>query len=242
MDNLNKRIEDLEKQIKALQSKIEDLSRNTEEKIRKPYTIAGGGRDRSQIRPIDISTGMGQLFGGSAVWNNTEADIPPYNAEPDTPTIGYNKHSHSRFSGGALIIDVLEFVQYVWGTITNKHSQQYWNPQPDIATEKNSNGERVNKIGKLNLVFNPDGGYDSKGKPIGTWGSPSYEIDVKKCYFVERVTEIDADNPTIGEIKKDSKKQEMKSYLYNEDTTKTAIKWDEDSQVWRFFAVYAPGE
>ena len=225
MDNLNERITDLENQIKALQSKIADLSKNTEEKLRKPYTIAGGGRDRSQIRPIDISTGMGQFFGGSAVWNNTESEIPPYNAEPDIPEVGYNKHSHSRFSGGALIVDVLEFVEYVWGTITNKHSQQYWNPQPDIAIAKNSNGEMVNKIGKLGLAFDAD---------TLEWMAKTGEIDIKKTYLVE----YDED----GNIATDDKGQQKKATLYNADETKTAIKWDEDSQVWRFFAVYAPGE
>ena len=34
----------------------------------------------------------------------------------------------------------------------------------------------------------------------------------------------------------------MKSPLWNEDTTKTSVIWDENSKCWRLLAVYAPTE
>jgi hypothetical protein len=236
--SLNKRILELENKVIFLESKLMDLSKNTEETYQPPISIVGGGRDRGQINPVDIKAGMGQIQGGSIIWNTSELGNPPANTEPAVPNEntgkGYNKHSHSHFSGGALIKDVLEIVEYdfVETPIVNKHSQQFWVTQPNIKKEINTNGEAVDKIGILDLVFNPD---------TQTWGTPAYEIDIKKCFLVERVTVVDGDNPTIGAIKVDSKGHEMKSPLYNEDTTKTSIVWDENAQVFRFYAVFAPG-
>jgi hypothetical protein len=228
--SLNTRIKELEDKIIELTSKVEDLSRNTEGTYKKPITVTGGGRDRGLISSVDIKTGMGQMLGGSIIWNTSELGNPPANVEPPVPdTItgkGYNKHSHSRFSGGALIKDVLEIVEYdfVATPVTNKHSQQFWVTQPQIKKEINTNGEQVDKIGLLDLIFNPD---------KGTWGVASYEIDVKKCFLVER--------DENGDIMLDSKGQEKKSLLYNPDTTKTSITWDESGNCWRLFSVYAPG-
>ena len=59
------------------------------------------------------------------------------------------------------------------------------------------------------------------------------EIDVKKCYLVEK--------DENGDIVLDSKGQEKKSPLYNADQTKTSIIWDESGNCWRFYAVYASG-
>jgi hypothetical protein len=223
---LNERISELEKEIIALKSKVNDLSKNTEEGAKPPVSIVGGGRDRSNIQSIDIKTGLGQIKGNAVIWNDSESKVPPINTSPTLPKEGFNKHSHSRYSGGALIKDVLEIVEYVWGTITNKHSQQFWQKEPEIAKDENS----VPKIGKLSLIFD---GITKR------WGSTAYEIDIKKCYLVEYSGIDDEGNPII---KKDSKGNNMKSLLFNEDKTKSSIVWDENGQCYRFYAVYAPGE
>jgi hypothetical protein len=228
------RIKALEDQITFLQSKIEDLSKNTEQKYPKPITVVGGGLSRGLISPVDINTGFGPISGNGIIWNNAELNTPPINAEPPLPTVGYNQHTHSRFSGGALIKDYLEIVEYdpIWfATITNKHCQQFWQTEPQIATDLNTNKQTVFKIGTLDLVFNPD---------TLTWGTVACEIDIKKCFFVQRRTE-DGDGQLAGDIQKDSKGNEMKGPLWNEDQTKSSIIWDEDSQVWRLYAAYSPG-
>ena len=222
---LNDQIRELQQKIKELENKIKDLSANTEEKYNKPTTQIGGIRSHGFNFPVDSKAGMGGMLGNSVLWNDSELKLPRIDQEPTSPTKGYNKHSHSRYSGGALIKDVLEIVEYVWGSIINKHSQGFWQTQPSIATEVNSNGETVEKIGKLDLVFNPD---------TGTWGIAALEIDVKKCYFVER--------DSNGDIALDSKGQQKRSPLYNSDTNKTSIVWDENGNCFRFYAVYAPGE
>jgi hypothetical protein len=234
--NLNQRIEQLEQIIKELQSKIIDLSSNVQEKTKSPYTISGGISSRGSQTPIDAKTGLGQVLGGHVIWNDSEV-VAPLNEEPLLPDVGYNKHSHSRFSGGALIKDVLEIVEYDWNSVTpsiiNKHSQQFFINQPAIKTELNTKEEAVKKIGTLDLVFNPDGGYDDLGNPKGTWGVATYEINVKKCYLIERDSE--------GNITLDSKGQQKKSLLYNADQNKTSVIWDESGNCWRFLAVYAEG-
>lgn len=236
--SLNNKIKQLEQKILELESKVKDLSKNTEETYKTPITIVGGNSDRSFNRPIDIKTGMSRLLGGGMVWNDTELTIPRSDQEPDIPTKGYNKHSHSRFSGGALIKGVIEIVEYVWESITNKHSQQYWQEEPEIATTVNSQGETVEKIGQLDLVFNAD---------TGKFGTPSYEVDVEKCYLVKRrtttVKDVNGDpipGQEVGDIKLDDKGNEMKSSLYSEDANKTSIVWDKNARVWRFYATYSP--
>jgi hypothetical protein len=223
---LNDKVKLLENEVAKLSAKILDLSKNTEETYKKPISIVGGTRDSSMNRAIDIRSGRVGNLGSPVLWNNTEINAI-YGTQPDDPTIGYNKHSHSRFSGGALIKDVLEIVELDWGSITNKHSQGFLKPEdfPAIVKAENTKGEQIDKIGLLDLVFNPD---------TGTWGCSAYEIDIKKCYLVER----DED----GNIALDSKGQEKKSLLYNEDQTKTCIVWDENAGCYRFYAAYAPGE
>jgi hypothetical protein len=223
--SINARIKELEDKIIALEAKTKDLSATTEQKYRTPVTIGGGSQAQGNTSSISISSGFGAIKGGPVLWNDKEINAP-YGTQPAIPTIGYNKHAHSRFSDGALIKDVIEIVEYEWGTITNKHSQGFLKPtdQPMIKKEQNTAKEQIDKIGLLDLVFNPD---------TKTWGCPAYEIDVKKCYLVER----DKD----GIIKKDSKGQEMKSPLYNSDTTKTSIVWDENGNCWRLYCAYAPG-
>jgi len=139
MASLNERIMELEMQVLELTTKLQDLSANTEQKYKNPTSIVGGLRDRSTIHPVDFSTGKSQEFGGSIIWNDSELVLPPTNTEPATPVKGYNKHSHSRFSGGALIKDCIEIVEYVWDSITNKDCPQFWQSQPKIKTSINTN-------------------------------------------------------------------------------------------------------
>lgn len=226
---VNERIKALEDQIKYLNAQILDLTSNRDTGYQSPTTVLGKNKDISLIRPIDPKSGLGRIYGNSLVWNTSEIGNPPLNAEPVNPEMvegakGYNKHSHSRFSGGALIKDVLEIVEYVWGSITNKHSQAYWNPEPQIKTYLNSKGEVVEAIGNLDLTFNPD---------VKKFGVAAYEIDVNKCYLVMR--------DENGDIMLDENGNEMKSPLYNEDVTKTSVVWDINGQCFRFYAAYAPG-
>ena len=174
MTTLNQRIKELEKTIEELKHKVRDLSDNVEEKSVKPYSKVGGQRDRAQIRSSDISSGLGQLFGGNTVWNDSELKLPPYGQKPSNPTKAYNRHSHSRFSGGALDINTLELVQYDcdWNTgIWNKDCQGFWKVYPSIAKEKKANGIEIEKIGNLEITFDPE-----KGKWVAGSGWIKYFI------------------------------------------------------------------
>jgi hypothetical protein len=222
MQTLNERIEELEGQVKSLTSQLNDLLQNVQAKFTTPLSISGGNTDRSTHRPIDVKAGLGQVLGGAVVWNDSEAKTPPINAQPPLPKKGYNKHTHSRFSGGALMADTLELVQYVMDDITNPHSQAYWETEPEIDTDINSKGETVPMIGLLDLIFEPD---------TQKWGAAAYEIDVRKCYLVQR--------DENGDIELDANGNEMKSPLFNDDPTKSSIVWDVNAQVYRFLAVYA---
>lgn len=165
---LNDRIEYLEEELRRLKSKLADVSRNVEETSVRPYSKVGGGRDRGQIRPVNIDTGLGQVMGGNIVWNDSELIIPPYGEQPATPTKGYNKHSHSRYSGGAIDINSVELVEYERnddgklidkdGNVLNEHCSQFWKNPPVIETTENSKGELVEKKGKLadNFYFDAD--------------------------------------------------------------------------------------
>jgi len=223
------RIKALEDQITFLQTKMEELSKNLEKKYLPPTTITGGVQNRGLLSPVDIDAGLGSIMGNGVIWHDGELDFPPANAEAPLPTKGYNKHTHSRYSGGAIIKQNFEIVEYDptdWVTVPprNPHSQQFWQTNPKIRTTTNSKDETVEMIGALDLIFNSD---------TKNWGTAAYEIDINKCYIVER----DAD----GDIVLDSKGKEKKSPLYNTDQTKTSIQWDEDNQVWRLYAAFAPG-
>ena len=217
METLNDRIKDLETQVTVLTSALNDILSNTSAKFTTPLSISGGNTDRSTHRPIDVKSGFGQVLGGAVIWNDSEAATPPLNAEPPLPKLGYNKHSHSRYSGGALIKDVLEIVEYVWGSIVNKQSQAYWVEQPTIKKYLNTKGESVDAVGLLDLIFEPD---------TIKWGVAAYEIDIKKCKFVER----DDDGNIIHSAP-----------LWNEDQTKSSIVWDELGECWRLFSAYSTG-
>jgi len=254
MATINERIQQLEDEITILKSKINDLSKNTEEKDYPPSTIVGNIIPQSQINPVDFKSGRGSMYGNAPIWNDSELKTPSAKSEPSQPKIGYNKHTHSRYSGGALIKDTLDIVEYDWegAGITNKHSQLFWQKQPKIKTVKNSAGTKdIEKIGSLDLSFNPD---------TKTWGTSTYEIDVEKCYLVRRVTDqfneelTSQGRPiqTLGVIAIDSKGQEMKSPLLytfgdinslagrNTNLNKSDVWWSEDAKCWRFYAVFKP--
>ena len=246
--SLNNRIQELENTINILIDRINDLSANTENKAIPPVSKIGKGVDKALIKPSDSKSGNALIFGGSIIWNDKEAQIPPINQQPDSPSEGYNKHTHSRYSGGALLKDALEIVEYdytkdIYGNtinITNKHSQEYWESKPAYAKQQNSDGIYVNKIGNLDLVFNPD---------TQMWGVAALEIDVDKCYFVKRRTIALRDGNgdvisgyDVGDIELDDNGNEMRSPLYNEDSQLSSIVWDKNAQVWRLYAIYAPGE
>jgi len=232
---LNERITFLEQQVKDLISKLGTVQSQTQNTDKPPRTIIGGSRITGTSYPIDPVSGRGAISGGGVIWNSIEQNIPKINIEsslPDSSTKSYNQHSHSRYTGGALIKDVLEIVEIDWDNsinkqgnpITNKYTPRNW-ANIVFKKETNSNKQEVDKIGLLDLVFNAD---------TSTWGVAAYEIDVKKCYLIER----DAD----GVVALDSKGHQKRSPLYNEDQTKTSVIWDENAQCWRFYAAYAPGE
>ena len=160
---LNEKIQDLEQQIKSLQSKIEDLTNTTDNKYIAPYTKSGEAVDKSRIRSTDISTGLGRVMGGNTVWNDTELKLPAYGQNPTDPTKGYNNHGHSRYSGGALDINILEVVEYANtngiildsnGSPINKHCQQFWKNHPNITMDDNG----VEKISNLadNMIWDEE--------------------------------------------------------------------------------------
>lgn len=223
---LNERIEKLEREVANLTSKLNDISNNVEEKKTIPYTRSGGIKDQSQQRPTDVSTGLGQTFAGSIIWNDSELVFPPYGRKPNNPTKGYNRHSHSRYSGGALDINTLEIVEYDvdWEADLTHHKdcQSLWNTLPKIKRVINSRRQSVEKLGKLDLVFNAD---------TSKWGAVAYEIDVKRCYLVERDDK--------GNIALDEDGNEKKALLFSSNPNKTCIVWDKMSKTWRFYAVYA---
>ena len=199
------------------------------------------------IAPVDVTAGYGLISGNAVLWNNGELGTPPINEEIPLiwTTKGYNKHTHSRYSGGALIKQNLEIVEYDptdWALIVNPHSQQFWQTNPKIRTTVTSDPSHktVEMIGTLDVIFNPDAGTDSNGNPIGKWGVATLEIDVRKCNFVQRRTE-DGDGQKAGDIQKDENGIEMKGPLWDSDQTKSSIIWDKDSQVWRLYAAFAPG-
>ena len=228
---LNEKIKKLEEQIKSLQSKIEDLTNSTDNKYIAPYTKTGAGVDKSRIRSTDISTGLGRIFGGNAVWNDSELKLPPYGQAPPEPTKGYNKHGHSRFAGGALDINTLELVEYEntagvildqYGNPVNKHCQQFWKNHPNIVKTENPDGEQVEKIGNLDIEFDP---------ALGKWVTGSKQIDVELTNLVKKDDE--------GKVIKDENNNEMKAPMYGVDVNTQNVIWDKNGRCWRFLAVYS---
>lgn len=213
-------IDELLKRIDILENKAKDTSTNTEEKDPTPYTI--GSVNKNPLRISDISTNSD----GSILWNDSELNNPPLFVKPAEPQKGYNKHFHTRYSGGALDINSLEIVEYDvdWNTETtrSKHSQQFWRYIPDIKKVQNTANENVNKIGNIAFVFDADS---------AKWGTSAFEIDIEKCYLVKK--------DGNGNIELDEDGNEKKALLYNTDDTKTNIVWDKSAKCFRFYAIYA---
>ena len=163
------------------------------------------------------------------IFNSTEIGLPrseqPTNPESVPLVRNYNRHTHSRYSGGALIAGEVEAVEYdlTKAGATNPHSQNNWNDKEVIKKTVNTRGEVVESRGNIELWFNPD---------TRTWGSTAYYIDVKECYLIER--------DSNGDIAKDDIGNEKKSPLYNNDINKSSVAWDSTAKVWRLLAAYAP--
>ena len=226
--SLNERIQILETQVIDLLNKLTDLTVNIRGANPIPYSMMGGTLTPGSFRPSDLRAGRGGVSGTGIVWHSGELDTPPATSEISIPSDldsvrAYNRHSHSRISGGALEKNTLEIVELEFDG-QNPHSSQFWQEEPRRKIQKNTNGEGIESIGKLDLVFDAD---------KSMWGAAAYEIDVKKCYFVMRDEK--------GEIIKDENQVDMKSPLYNEDVTRTSILWDKDAGVWRLLAIYSPG-
>ena len=222
-------IDKLYAEIKELKNKIEDSDKNTDDKDTPTISKVGSQSTKSSIMPISANSGLGAMKGGGVIWNSEELTFTPHGEEvpiPDEKTKSYNTHTHSRYSGGALIVDALEIVEYDWNGIQNKHNLQNLTEeqQPKVKTEINSKNEVVFKIGGLDLIFDAD---------QQLWGSAAYEIDVKKCFLVVR------DNN--GNIMLDENGNEKCSPLYNTDGTKSAVVWDKNAECWRFYATFASG-
>lgn len=254
---LNDRIRTLETMVKSLEARIVELTRQTQTSRKKPETIVGRpDLGKTTIPAPSSGTGLGRVYGGqeNVLFNNAERARIPFGTQPDEPVRGYNKHGHSRFSGGALDINTLELVEYETneeGTILgsdgqplNKHCQQHWKNPPEIAKD----GE-VEKIGHLDISFDKD---------KRMWVTGSNEIDVERTYLVQYIwkkdgVEVSPDTEgAVREIKKDANENEMKSPLLytladtatlegrNKNLNKSNVYWDADALTWRFYSVFKP--
>lgn len=251
---INAKIQKLEQKINELENKISELQQN--EAKAKEYSRVSNLQSRAHSSPIDASAGGFSVMGGQMVWNDIELSCPPINSLPTDdggntyPRRAYNRHSHTRFNGGALDVSSLELVEYdvplkeeyvdsespihsnliEWDSDSyNKHCPAYWHNSspnfsqwtPDVKTTTNSDGETIKKIGTLDISFNPD---------TRKWETGSSEIDVASTRFVRKYN---------GVIVEDENENDMSAVLYNSDDTKTNVIWDKENKVWRFLAVYA---
>jgi hypothetical protein len=91
----------LEELVETLKAKLRDMDIEIQNKYLTPISALGGQEALSSIRPVDIKTGYGKRYGNAVIWNDSELANPPIDQQPPLPKKGYNKHSHSRFSGGA---------------------------------------------------------------------------------------------------------------------------------------------
>ena len=163
--SLNDRILELEQLVKKLQGKLAYVSSRTEQKSPQATSQVGQIQLRQGIMP-STGTGLGRvgMYQAGMIWNDADAKRAPFGTQPADPAKGYNKHSHSRYAGGALDIHTLELVEYETsdseaenpvildynGVPVNKHCQAYWKDLPNIV--KASDGE-TDKIGMLDIDF-----------------------------------------------------------------------------------------
>lgn len=148
MSTINDKIRQLENQIKTLQAKVLDLTNKTEATRAKPESKVAL-LDLSKTTPVPSSgTGLGKLPNRNAgiIWNDADAQNLGFGQQPSTPTKGYNKHFHGRYSGGALDINTLELVEYEFDG-QNPDCQSYWKTPPNIAKDEEGN-EKISDLSK----------------------------------------------------------------------------------------------
>lgn len=217
---LEDRIRLLESQIDTLKSELNN-QRNKIKKYKKPHST------NKAKKKMLIAGDPGHNSEVLTVWNDAEAKRPALNEKPDEPNRAYNRHMHSRYSGGALAIGVLEIVEYDidWDEdeARSKHSPGYWQSDPPIKKVQNAQGENVSKIGNLDINFNPE---------TGKWEAGGSNIDVEDTQFLKY--------NASGQIETDGNGNEKSAPLFVDgDTDKQNVVWDSDNQTWRFYAVYA---
>lgn len=165
------RIKEMQGQILLLNSKIQYL----ESKL--PGSDDSGNLTQVPLIPLgnvgnefpSTDTGLGRIYGSQPgiIWNDAEAELPPFGTQPGTPTKGYQKHSHSKYAGGALDLNTLEIVKYKTGdaeedieiidsdgNILNRHTQSFWKSLAQIEVDDN-NKEKIATIAD-NLVWDKD--------------------------------------------------------------------------------------
>jgi len=155
MGKLNDRLIKLESKIKSLESKIIGLTKNTEALRNKPESIVSQINTSQRTPMPSTGTGLGKMPGASAniIWNDADAQLVPWGQQPPIPSKGYNKHSHSEFSGGALDINTLKLVEYEFDG-QNPDCQSYWKTPPSI--KKDENGEEQISILADNMVWDKE--------------------------------------------------------------------------------------
>jgi hypothetical protein len=245
---LNDRILELEQLVKQLQEKLDYVSSRTEEITPTPVSQVPRIQLKQGIMP-STGTGLGQvgMYQGNIIFNNAENLRPAFGTQPIAPSKGYNKHSHSRYSGGALDIHTLELVEYVTsdpdaddpvildanGRALNKHCQSYWDVLPKIVK---ADDNVTDKIGMLDIEF------DSESKK---WVAGASMIDVERTYLVQYEIVIE-EGKEVKKIKTDENGNEMKSPLLytkgseSENLNKSNVVWDADAECWRLYAVFKP--
>jgi hypothetical protein len=235
-----------------LQSRVGATNNEQNEKVGSKSSsgsISGAG---TVTGAYDVATGRPYTQGGQIVWNDQEISPSPLQASSEItePTKGYHKHSHGEFSGGAIDVNTMMLVEYerlssegdddddnpimnpkikLTEGDCNEHCQSEFKSEPLIVkadkTEAGTeNVTQVEKKGKVAWIFNAE---SSK------WGCAAYEIDVKKCFLVQR-----DENGKI-ELDDSEEPKEKKSCLWNEDQTKTSVVWDKNAGCWRFYAAFA---
>ncbi len=250
MATINEQIDTLQRQVRELYSRINALSSTTEGRIPAPRTTFGFLSGRENAHPMPLGSDM-SFLGGTIFWNDAEVYHPnePMSAG-EVPKRGYHKHTHNRFSGGALISGGIEIVEYDlehmsdWERFNNISCQQFAGlTDNDIAEVENSQGQSVRKIGLLDVVFNPD---------TRTWGTVTYGIDVEKTIFVKRRRESlkdeygnEIEGSRAGDVEKDENGTPMQSPLYvtfedgTQDIPRSSIIWDKNGKCFRFLATYS---
>lgn len=156
--SLNDKMRDYERRIKRLEDKILDLTSKTEAKRLKPESkVPTLELGKSGLIP-STGTGLGKVPGrqGNIIFNDADSQILGFGQMPSAPTKGYNKHSHSRYSGGALDINTLELIEYEDLDISghNRDCQSYWFTQPKIAQDEEGN-DKISLL-KDNMVWDEE--------------------------------------------------------------------------------------